>query len=83
LPGLAAFDLAGGSGLTPRLRSLDQQSAMAFHSPPAWRWRMSRYLPRSSRRLPHGDWDQHLAAARFVGYIPEQFEPQWLQIHLP
>src|SRR5712692_7627776 len=52
LPGLGAFDLVAGSTLIPRLRSLDQQSAMAFHSPPAWRLRTTRYLPRSSRRLP-------------------------------
>src|SRR5207245_11458915 len=52
LPGLGAFDLAVGSALIPRLRSLDQQSTMAFHSPPAWRLRTTRYLPRSSRRLP-------------------------------
>src|SRR3984893_5025718 len=50
--GLCMLDLVGpGSRLTPRLKSLDQQSARIFHSPDC-RATVSRYLPRSSRRLP-------------------------------
>src|SRR5437868_11126990 len=35
-----------------RVKSLDQQSAAIFHSPPGWRWQTQRYFPRSSRRFP-------------------------------
>src|SRR5579863_143077 len=33
-------------------RSLDQESAVSFHSPPLCREQTHKYLPRSSRRLP-------------------------------
>src|SRR5882724_3734925 len=52
IPNGGTLGLATGSPTVPRLRSLDQLSATIFHSPFVCRLKSTRYLPRSSRRLP-------------------------------